>query len=179
MQNVANKGKAVKIALVILIVLVVLAGALGVTMYFVKNGKDTGDTSKDLSVTYSVYEKDKTSSSSYGLIIVADTVAQMKKTIEKDGYCDIAIEFLKSDVEGELVWQLRDGQNIINPSPSTTITVVVDEKDSKKAVLRIRKLNESAIQPAVAIEILVSPKDDSSAYSVINVMSMSIDYTLV
>ena len=146
-------------------------------MYFVKNGQGADSASKDLSVRFSVFELGKSGSSSYGIIFSKEALSQMKKTIDDEGYCDIAIEFLKSDVDGELAWQIRDSNNVVNPS--STYTIIVDEKDSKNAVLRFRGLAEDFLFGESSFDIEIKSASSTEKYSAITVMVLPSDYLIV
>lgn len=131
-----NKVKAVKTVFIVVLVLVVLAGALGLTMHIMRKSIEmpSNPIPSSFSVEIQNFEFGHSSSDSYILASTRETLKSIADSIDECGYSDINI-VLDIDTDEILKWELEETRS------SDQIEIIVDESDSTKSIVRLKDLS--------------------------------------
>ena len=95
-----NKVKAVKTAFIIVLVLVVLAGAVGVSTVLFKRNNVTSDDS----IRIVVKDVEFGNSNSYQFMCTHDTYSKIEKDFKENGYVNIFFELSGIEEKEPLTW---------------------------------------------------------------------------
>ncbi len=131
-----NKGKAVKTAIIIVLVLVVLAGAVGVTTVLLKRNNAEGN--EPLKIVIDNFELGRMNSNAYTVLCLPDTYSRISKVLEKTGYVDIELEV--KGIEEDLTWDMLFYSGATELGKKN-VTFSVDEENSHKVIITIKSLD--------------------------------------
>lgn len=134
-----NKFKAVKIIFIVILVSVVLVGVLGLTVHLIR--KNSGIRPEPIPSSCSIeipnFEFGRSGSGSYSLCSSRETDELIKHSFAEYGYFDLNIT-LDIDTAETLQWEFEftNGADL-----SDKIEVLVNESDSRKAVVRLKDMS--------------------------------------
>ena len=171
MQKEANKSKAVKTALIIVLLLVVLAGAVGVTTALSKRAVGKGNANANGSsgvssiqstvildgIIFSHNSDEARESDNLGhLFIREQNREKIEAIIAKQGYFDLTLEIKDCPIDVPLIWEVAYEDSEDYYECSSLVTISFDESNTRKAVLRFFSL-----EPEDGKEVTILVYDDN------------------
>ncbi|MDE6474342.1 MAG: hypothetical protein K2L70_04520 [Clostridia bacterium] len=131
-----GKSKAVKTVFIIVLVLVVLAGAVGATTVLLK--RNNAEDNAPIKIVIDNFELGRMNSNAYTVLCLPDTYSRISSSLEKNGYFDIEVEV--KGIEEDLTWDMLfySGATEIGKK---NVTFTVDDENSHKVVITIKSLD--------------------------------------
>ena len=136
-----NKGKAVKTVFIIVLVLVVLAGAVGATTVLLK--RNNAEDNEPFKVVIDNFELGHMDSNSYNVLCLPDTYSRISRDFEKNGYVDIELEV--KGIDEDLTWDILFHAGATELGKKN-VTYVVDEENSHKVVITIKSFDSEILR---------------------------------